>query len=86
MGALSPFKPKQNIMSKKIIKAEITAMPKGMFDPMPKVKVEFEDGSKETLFEFYPDEISFSESEFIGLTEEEARNLKFKKDKNYLQS
>ena len=71
---------------KKITKAEIGPMPKSMFDSMPEVKVEFDDGSKETLFSFYPDEINFSESEFIGLTEEQARGLRHKKDVAYLRS
>ena len=61
-------------------------MPKGYFDPMPKVIATFEGGTTKELFEYYPDEISFSEIEFIGLTEDEARHLKFKKDKHYLQS
>ena len=54
--------------------------------PMPEVKVQFNNGDEKTLFEFYPDEISFKESEFIGLTEESARRLKFEKDKRYIQS
>lgn len=70
----------------KIKSCRITAMPKGFLDPMPKVIVTFEDNSEKELFEYYPDEISFSSSEFIGLTEEEGRHLKFKKDKQYLQS
>jgi len=61
-------------------------LPAGMFDDMPQVKVTFSDGTETTLFEFYPDEISFSESEFIGLTENEAYALKIQKDKAYLQS
>jgi len=61
-------------------------MPKGMLDAMPMVKVQFNNGDEKTLFEFYPDEISFKESEFIGLTEESARRLKFEKDKIYIQS
>ena len=61
-------------------------MEQGMFDPMPEVKVQFNNGGEKTLFEFYPDEISFKESEFIGLTEESARRLKFEKDKRYIQS
>lgn len=61
-------------------------MEQGMFDPMPEVKVQFNNGTEKTLFEFYPDEISFNESEFIGLTEESARRLKFEKDKSYIQS
>lgn len=70
----------------KIVKAEITAMPRSMFDPMPEVRATFEDGSEKTLFSFYPDEIGFSPQEFIGLTEEQARELKGKKERAYLQS
>lgn len=68
----------------KIIKCKITAMPKTWFDPMPKVIATFEDGSEKELFSYYPDEISFTEQEFIGKTEEEAHRLKFEKDKDYL--
>ena len=39
------------------------------------MKVQFNNGDEKTLFEFYPDEISFKESEFIGLTEESARRF-----------
>lgn len=61
-------------------------MPEGMFDPMPRVNVTFEDDTSKDLFEFYPDELSFRESEFIGLTEEEAIALRHKKDVDYLRS
>ena len=61
-------------------------MPEGMLDAKPMVKVQFNNGDEKTLFEFYPDEISFKDSEFIGLTEESARRLKFEKDKRYIQS
>ncbi len=78
-------------MEQKIIKARITdmprSMPKGMFDPMPQVYVILEDGLTEhLLFEYYPDEISFKAEEFIGLTPLQARALKTKKDRQYLQS
>jgi hypothetical protein len=56
------------------------------FDAMPSVTVTFDDGTTKTLFTFYPDELSFAESEFIGLTEGEARQLRFKKDVAYLRS
>ena len=72
-----------------IIKCTIGPYPRpmseGMFDPMPEVKVQFNNGEEKKLFEFYPDEISFEESEFVGLTEESARRLKFKKDKKFLK-
>ena len=74
----------------KITSAIITPMPRpmphGMFDPMPEVIATFEDGSTKTLFSFYPDEISFQASEFIGLTEDEARSLFHHKDVSYLKS
>jgi hypothetical protein len=61
-------------------------MPEGMLDPMPKVKAQFNNGEIKDLFEFYPDELSFTESEFIGKTEEEAHRLRTRKDIEYLQS
>ena len=74
----------------KIISTTITPMPRpmpqGMFDPMPEVVATFEDGSTKTLFAFYPDEISFRASEFIGLTEQEAMALRHRKDVAFLQS
>ncbi len=62
------------------------SMPEGMLDAMPQVKVQFTDGQEKVLFEFYPDEINFIESEFIGLTEDQAHELRMKKDIQYLQS
>lgn len=70
----------------KIISARITARPKSFFDAMPQVWVTLEDNNEQFLFEFYPDEIDFTEQEFVGLTIDEAKHLKFKKDKNFLQS
>jgi len=69
-----------------ITSARITAMPKDFFDPMPQVHATLENGKEEFLFEYYPDEISFSASEFVGLTIEQAKHLKFQKDKKFLQS
>jgi len=69
-----------------IIKADIGPMPTGLFDPMPKVTATFSDGTTKELFEFYPDEISFTEGEFIGLTLGEARQLKHGRDVDYIQS
>ena len=61
-------------------------MPEGMFEPMPEVVATFEDGSSKSLFAFYPDEVSFRESEFIGLTEEDAHSLFQQKDRAYLRA
>ena len=74
----------------KITACKIGPMPRpmsqGMSDDMPKVTVTYENGEVEELFEFYPDEISFSEREFIGLTRSEALALRYKKDVSYLRS
>lgn len=71
----------------KIISAHIAGeMSKSFHDPMPRVIVTFEDETTKVLFEFYPDEISFTATEFIGLIEDKARNLKFVQDQKYLQS
>ena len=71
-------------MDNKIVAARIGPMPTSMNDPMPVVMVTFDDGEVEELFSFYPDEITFQESEFIGLTANEARELRHKKDVAYL--
>ena len=75
------------MINKKITECEIGPYPKDLFDTkMPEVKVTYEDGKEEVLFDFYPDEMSFTEEEFIGLTRKEAKRLKFKKDKQFLQT
>jgi hypothetical protein len=73
------------VISMKIVACNITK-PTGMFD-IPQVMVKYEEAENFVfLFDYYPDEISFEPADFIGLTEEEAKHLKFKKDKAYLQS
>lgn len=73
-----------------IVSASITAMPRpmpeGMFDPMPKVVATFADGRKVELFSYYPDELCFTPEEFVGLTEEQGRRLRYSKDVAYLRS
>lgn len=73
-----------------IVKCEIgpypRQMPEGMFDLMPEVRVTFDNGVEKVLFDFYPDEISFTKNEFIGLTEESARNLWTEKDIRFIKS
>lgn len=61
-------------------------MPQGMLDPIPSVLARFEDGTEQELFRYYPDEVSFSEAEFVGLTVSEALRLWHRKDVAYLQS
>ena len=61
-------------------------MPLGLNDKMPEVKVRFSNGVEKTLYEFFPDEITFDSTEFIGIPEKAAIDLKFERDKQYLQS
>jgi len=69
-----------------IVKARITEQPKSLLDPMPEVWVTYEDGEEEKLFSYYPDEISFDASEFVGLTRDAANKLYSKKDVAYLRA
>lgn len=70
----------------KVVSVRITEQPKSLFDPIPRVYVTTEDGVEHFLYSYYPDEISFTESELIGLTLEECGQLYTKKDINYLRS
>ena len=71
-------------MSPRIVSVVISEIPKEVWEPLPVVTATFDDGSTKPLFSYFPDEISFLPREFIGLTEEEARALKAKKDNTYL--
>ena len=70
----------------KIVSALITDMPSSLFAKLPVVYVTVDDGREFRLFDYYPDEISFTPSEFIGLTLEQATNLKGEKDRAWLRS
>ena len=61
-------------------------MPQGMFDPMPSVTATLDDGSTIKLFTFYPDELSFTKEEFIGLTADEGSRLHYKRNVSFLRS
>lgn len=73
-------------MTAKIISAKIGPFPTHLFDANPKVHAFFDDNSDEVLFDYYFDEISFTEKELIGLTKNEAIQLKYKKDLAFLRS
>ena len=81
------FLPGEENRMSKIVSCEIGPYPKSFVDlVMPKVTATFDNGEQKDLFSFYPDEISFSTGEFIGLTEQEALGLHYKKDVAYLRS
>ena len=50
------------------------------------VVVTYDDDSVEMIFRYYPDELSFSQYEFVGLTRDEALELFEHKDLLYLRS
>jgi hypothetical protein len=54
--------------------------------PLPEVWVTREDGTETKVFDYYPDELSFAAADFVGLTVEECRLLKFGRDRAFLQS
>ncbi|WP_230534054.1 hypothetical protein [Microvirga roseola] len=70
----------------KIVSARITLVSRAPFGPLSEVFATLEDGREVRLFDYYPDEISFSSSEFVGLTEEQGRYLKYQKDVAFLRS
>lgn len=49
------------------------------------IVVTYTDDSVEALFAYYPDELSFSADEFVGLTADEANDLCYERDHNYLR-
>jgi len=71
---------------RKIVRADVGRLPAALFDPMPVVRVTYDDGVTEDLYEYYPDEIRFTEAELVGLTRSEAVSLKQQKDRAYLRS
>jgi hypothetical protein len=73
-------------MNATILRCEITRCPREIDEPLPEVRVMLSDGSQQSLFRFYPDEINFEPSEFIGLTLDEARALYGTRDRAYLKS
>ena len=68
----------------KIVSAEITDGPGRLPDVVvgqaARVIATLEDGSRVELFSFYAHERSFSPAEFVGLSVEEGRRLKFAPD------
>lgn len=77
---------KEPEMAGVITHARITEMPKQLGDPMPIVKVKVDGGEEVDLFTYYPDELSFTPGEFIGLSLEAGRRLHYTKDVAYLRS
>lgn len=67
-------------MEKKIVSCSIVER---KFDN--RINVTYEDGSTEGIYFYYPDELRFTEDEFVGLTRDEAKQLCHQKDLDYLR-
>ena len=67
-----------------ITSARIT--PSGGLTGPPPVVFATVEGVEQRLFDYYPDEISFTPDEFVGLTVEQAHELRHEKDVAYLRS
>ena len=76
-------------MVARIVDVEIGPSPRpkpaGLLDEMPSVVAVFDDGSRRVLFTFFPDEYTFTADDFLGLTEAEAREVRNRRDIQYLQ-
>lgn len=70
------------------IKSASIKYPAHIFDGDGKavVTAEFEDGTSTEVLRFYADELSFCESELVGLTRQEVSELFTRKDIAYLRS
>ena len=74
-------------MTDVIVSARITPMPVNFTDPMPNVMVITAGSEEEQLLcSYYPGELSFSPSEFVGLSIDQGRALKFTKDVAFLKA
>ena len=71
-------------MKPRIVSVAISPDPVHISDPLPTVTATFSDGSVKKLFSYLPDATSFASSELVGMTEDEARALKARKDAEYL--
>jgi hypothetical protein len=74
------------VMHNVIVDADCGRMPRSFFDPMPEVTATLDNGETHVLFSYYPDELHFTSDELIGLTVEQALQLRHKKDVTYLRS
>ena len=67
--------------TQRIVSAIITPgpspLPGGVFDQAPRVIATLDDGREVELFSFYEHERSFAPGQFVGLTVDEGRRLKF---------
>ena len=52
-------------------------LPGGVFDQAPRIIATLDDGREVELFSFYEHERSFTPGQFVGLTVDEGRRLKF---------
>lgn len=65
----------------------VTFVPAAWDVPSPvDVVATLTDGNTVTLFRYFPDELSFTASDFVGRSIDEARALRHRRDVDWLQS
>jgi hypothetical protein len=68
--------------TRRIVSVEITPgpgpLPGGIFDQAPRVIATLDDGNTVELFSYFANERSFTPAQFVGLTVDEGRQLKYR--------
>ena len=68
--------------TRRIVSVEITPgpgpLPGGIFDQAPRVIATLDDGHTVELFSYFANERSFTPAQFVGLTVDEGRQLKYR--------
>ena len=68
------------------IKSVKITHPKDMFGGQSKIVATTEDGAIVPIFDYYCDELSFTEDQFVGMTVNEAKDACTAADIKYIQS
>lgn len=69
-----------------IIKPKIVSIKRDVYLGSCTLYAGFDNGKEDKLFSFYIDELTFDESDLIGLTEDEAHQLRHQRDVAFLRS
>lgn len=67
-------KPARSLV-KRIRRVIFSPIPSSVFGPKPFIDAEYDDGSVGRLLSYYADEVSFTDTELIGLSRGEAHDL-----------
>lgn len=77
---------REEIQDRKALEPKITAIKRESIYGSCTLTATFDDGCEKLLFSYYIDELAFADADLIGLTEDEAHQLRQKRDTEYLRS